>query len=203
MEDIAKQAGVVKKTVYLHWKSREELFETLLLREWLATIEELKQRLAADPAGATISSLARHVVYITINNPLFRATLLQDREMLGDLTHTRVGQTTLPLRMEMVTGYLEQLRQTGLLRTDIEPATQLKIISAIFMGFFMVDQFLPANARFRPEEMAESLAYTLHRAVEPDEPYAPEAVEKVTRTLDDFLNRLIGTLRPIYEQRIF
>src|SRR5579859_7095457 len=65
MDDIAKQAGVAKKTLYLHWDTREMLFETLLLREWLSTIQELRHRLLHDPAGATLSAVARHVVAIT------------------------------------------------------------------------------------------------------------------------------------------
>ena len=200
MDDIAKQAGVAKKTVYLHWKSREALFETLLLREWLSAIEELRQRLLNDPAGATLSSLARHVVSITANNPLFRAMLFQDTEMLGDLTRSSAGQSAMPFRLELTTTYLEMLRNAGLLRTDSTMETQMKMIAAIFMGYFVIDQFLPPGVPFLPGEMAEALAQTLHRTVEPDESFASEVVEKVTRAFDQLLGQLVDILQPIYEQ---
>ncbi|HEY4386032.1 MAG TPA: helix-turn-helix domain-containing protein, partial [Ktedonobacteraceae bacterium] len=72
IDDIARLAGVAKGTVFLHWKTREALFEALLLREWLLTIADLKRRLESDPAGATLSALTRHVVSIVIDNPFFR-----------------------------------------------------------------------------------------------------------------------------------
>lgn len=33
IDDIAQKANVAKGTVYLHWKSREELFEAMVQRE--------------------------------------------------------------------------------------------------------------------------------------------------------------------------
>src|SRR6266540_7253755 len=36
IDDIARQAGVAKGTIYLHWKTREELFTSLVHRERLA-----------------------------------------------------------------------------------------------------------------------------------------------------------------------
>ena len=60
IDDIARQAGVAKGTIYLHWKGREELFAALMLRERLALSDDLRERLAADPAGATLRGLVRH-----------------------------------------------------------------------------------------------------------------------------------------------
>lgn len=190
LDDIARQAGISKGTVYLHWKTREALFDALLLREWLSSIVDLRQRLSNDPAGATLSSLARHIVSIVRSNPLFRAMLLQDTEMLGDLTRSRVGQSAMQFRLEFTTTYLQKLRATGLLRTDNAMETQMKMIAAIFMGYFVVDQFLPPGFHFLPAEMAEALAYTLHRAVEPDELLPSKAVEEVTHLFTHLLDQL-------------
>ena len=33
LDDISRQAGVAKATIYLHWKTREELFTALTRRE--------------------------------------------------------------------------------------------------------------------------------------------------------------------------
>src|SRR5579884_3269032 len=40
IDDIAKQAGVAKGTIYLHWKTREELFLALLTREYISIAEK-------------------------------------------------------------------------------------------------------------------------------------------------------------------
>ena len=36
IDDVARQAGVAKGTIYLHWNTREELFAALIHRERLA-----------------------------------------------------------------------------------------------------------------------------------------------------------------------
>ncbi len=47
IDDIAKQAGVAKGTIYLHWKTREDLFLALLTREDLKLAEDMKQRICS------------------------------------------------------------------------------------------------------------------------------------------------------------
>src|SRR5437016_13798172 len=51
IDDIARQAGVAKGTIYLHWKSREELFQALVRREWLRSAKEALEGIFADPEG--------------------------------------------------------------------------------------------------------------------------------------------------------
>ena len=195
IDDIARQAGVPKGTIFLHWKTREDLFEALLLREWLSTITDLKLRLSNDPARVTLSALSRQIVLITASNPLFRAMLLGNTETLGDLIYSSTGQRAVQFRLEMAQTYLELLRNNGLLRTDLSGETLMKVLTAIFMGFFVVDQFLPPGSHFSPEELAETLALTLHRTFEPEEPPPPAAVEEVTRAFNRLLDRLIDALK--------
>src|SRR6202165_1062811 len=60
LDDIARQAGVAKATMYLHWKTREELFAALMKREKVELAEDIKQRIGDDPAGATLRGLLKH-----------------------------------------------------------------------------------------------------------------------------------------------
>ena len=55
IEDIAKQARVAKGTIYLHWKTREELFMALIYREETRLFTEIGQNMADDPDGLTLS----------------------------------------------------------------------------------------------------------------------------------------------------
>src|SRR5438445_4786549 len=60
IDDIAKQAGVAKGTIYLHWKTREDLFLALMAREGLKVTEDIKQRIASDPEGSTLRGFVKH-----------------------------------------------------------------------------------------------------------------------------------------------
>ncbi len=60
IDDIARQAGVAKGTIYLHWKTREALFRALMHRERLALLTDLRQRIVADPLGGTLHAMLKH-----------------------------------------------------------------------------------------------------------------------------------------------
>src|SRR5262249_4032939 len=67
MDDVAVRAGVTKGTVYLYFKTKEDLFKALIRSELLPNIELLETAAAADvPAAALIERLltiwAEHVV---------------------------------------------------------------------------------------------------------------------------------------------
>src|ERR1051326_4338711 len=46
LDDIAKQAGVTKGTLYQHWKTREALFEALLQREYHSFMVDFREQIA-------------------------------------------------------------------------------------------------------------------------------------------------------------
>ncbi|HYX49347.1 MAG TPA: helix-turn-helix domain-containing protein, partial [Ktedonobacteraceae bacterium] len=73
IDDIAKQARVAKGTIYLHWKTREDLFLALLIREDFKYAEDLKQRIASDPEGSTLRGFVKHSTLALLNNPLIKA----------------------------------------------------------------------------------------------------------------------------------
>src|SRR6478672_9596658 len=82
IDDIARQAGVAKGTIYLHWKTREDLFVALATREDIKLAEDIKRRIASDPEGSTLRGFVKHTTLALMKNPLVKAMLLNDTEML-------------------------------------------------------------------------------------------------------------------------
>lgn len=195
IEDIAKQAGVAKGTIYLHWKTREALFEALMIREWLIIAKEYHQHFTNDPEGVTLHALVKHGIYVSMNRPLVRAVMLRDLDMLGDLLHTPSGNAIAHMRLEAARAYMELLRNKGMIRTDLDPDTQIKMLSAISIGFLMVDQYMPDDYKFPLKDMTEALAETLHRTFEPPEPPSPEAVKEVTLIFEQLFRQLMEAIQ--------
>src|SRR5437764_7791489 len=94
IDDIARQAGVAKGTIYLHWKTREALFMALLTREYLTVIEEFRQHVLSDPENVTLHGLTRQAILLTMSRPLIKAMLLGDTDMLGELTRREYTDPT-------------------------------------------------------------------------------------------------------------
>jgi AcrR family transcriptional regulator len=167
IDDIAKQARVAKGTIYLHWKTREDLFMSLIIREDLKFGEDLKRRIASDPEGSTLRGFVKQTTLALMNNALIKALLLNDTELLGELASMEFSSATYPQRIENYKIFLEFMRNHGLVSTDIGIREQTYIFSAVWIGFLLADPWMPEEFKVSDEEMVELLADTVQRALEP------------------------------------
>lgn len=197
MDDIAKQAGVAKGTLYLHWKTRDDLFLALLVRERTRVTHEVQQRLAADPEGGTLHGMMKHATLMGLTNPIIKALMLQDTDMLGELARTEFSQHDIERRIAINGILLEGLRAQGVLRTDIDLDKQFYMLWAISIGFLLVDQFLPERLKFSAEQVADMTAETIQRTLE-----VRNATPQEQQTTADTLQSLSEQLRQQSEKEI-
>ncbi|KAB8144516.1 TetR/AcrR family transcriptional regulator [Chloroflexia bacterium SDU3-3] len=167
ISDIAQHAGIGTGTVYLHWKSKETLFESVLLRELQLLWGGLIQRVEADPREATLHRLLSALLRAIKLRPIACALFTRDTLMLGKLT-----QRSLIQQQSFIEGtdLLALLRELGLLRADVDPSVQLHTFSALWTGFVLVDQLLPPKDRPSLDVQTEALISTVQRTLEPDTP---------------------------------
>lgn len=197
IDDIARQSGVAKGTIYLHWKTREALFMALLTREYLTVVEEFRQHVLSDPDSVTLHGLTRQAILLTMSRPLIKAMILGDTEMLGKLTRREYADPTsvTQRRVEFGSIYIELLRSKGLVRTDISVREQLYMLLAITTGFLVTDQFMPDEYKVSLEESAEMAAETIRRTFDPGEPLSPEKVQEVHTIFIQLFDHLIDAVK--------
>lgn len=192
IDDIAREAGVGKGTLYLHWNTREALFAALILREKVAMAEDIKQRLACDPAGATLRGLLKHSALALLCRPLLKAVLLRDTEVFGKLAQSEQSSAISTEALAGFTNYLEVLREQGLVRTDLSLQALVALFGSIFIGFFLAQPLLPDAFRPSDEELAELMAETGHRTLEPREPVSSDTFQAASHTLTQYLDRSVA-----------
>ncbi|GAA4221091.1 AcrR family transcriptional regulator [Streptosporangium album] len=191
IEDIARRAGVAKGTIYLHWRTREELFAALLRRERVAMLNEVRRRVEDSPG--TLRDLLRLLASEVMNRPLMRAVLLGDSEVLGKLTRMkRDGEISAGLRSGFET-YLGALLEHGALRTDLSPAEHVTALVSILYGFLLVPQMMPEKYRMSNERLAELLADAGSRTMEADGPMTAESTRAIARATLDFVDFAVET----------
>jgi len=157
VDDIARQAGISKGAVYLHWKSKEALFEALLAREMVRTLDDLTARVEADPQGGTIARMYRHALLVLKDNALMRALYTQDSHILGD-TMRRYGPGRYTQRFLFGQAFVERLQAAGLVRDDLSAETLAYLMSVIAYGFVGIETIIPAAEAPSLEETAEAIA---------------------------------------------
>jgi AcrR family transcriptional regulator len=165
IDDIASRAGIGKGTVYLHWKTREELFEAVFEREALEAVEELVQRLRTDPDAWMLHRLVRSYFLAIMGRPLLKAVFLADAELLGKLA--RPGSGAHEHRHGLASGaYFELLADHGLLRADLRPEVVAYAVVAMLEGFIRAEAAADEQPGSDIQERADLLALTVQRAFE-------------------------------------
>lgn len=174
IEDIAGRAMIGKGTIYLHWRTKETLFEALLLRESTDLAEELLTGLHRDPVEVLPHRYARASYLIATRRPLTRALLTGNVELAGTLTDN-------PLRGQAAAHrYFELMLQHGLLRTDIVNLPYA--FGALMFGFYLVDNTNPAAA-LDPEAKADAVAHVVRSAFEPATQPGPDVLVTAAREM--------------------
>ncbi len=198
IDDIAKQARVAKGTIYLHWKTREDLFIALIAREKFRLLADVQQRMAADPDGWTMVSLVKHSTLATLQQPLMKALFLRDVDALGELVIRVEDSELYQSQMQGYMHLLEFLRQHGVLRDDVDLRTQVVMLVSVAWGFILVKPLLPEMFKFPDEETVEIMASTLKRVLEPDISPTIEQRRAAAQAFKAYTERLFASGREPY-----
>jgi AcrR family transcriptional regulator len=162
IEDVARGADIGKGTVYLHWRTREELFAAVIEREVRAAAQVLMRALEADEYGFLPHRVAPAYFLAVMDSPLLRGFLLADDELLGRLAHASSAGERHQLLSRR---YFEVLVEHRLLHEDLSPAVASHAFLAILEGFLRAEangEPVPAHLT----ERADVLAVTVQRALE-------------------------------------
>lgn len=194
IDDIARYAGVAKGTIYLHWKSREDLFTALMQREYIRLAEDIKQRIASDPEGGTLRGIMKHTMLGTMKSPLTKAVFLRDTDLLGEwLRKEQEDSVTFSQQIDQAFAFIEHFRAQGVVRDDMDARRLLYMLDAITIGFLVIDQYMPGDFKYSDEEIAEMTAEVIERtlasptSLQPDEQVKQETANTLTSYIDNVL----------------
>lgn len=136
VEEIARQAGVSKGLVYVHFESKDELLDAVLeetLREWREVTWEDVER-EASGALETIAVMHRSSVRFARSHPVLRTILARDARLLlhpGD-------QRTRASMAEWRQGLIDILRagiESGEIRPELDVERTADVIRLLHLSF--------------------------------------------------------------------
>lgn len=181
VDDIAGEAGVSKGAIYLHFKSKEALFEALILRESERVMEDMFERIDADPEGSTLFQLYTHALLAAISNPLIHALFTRDRRVLGDFQRRIVGTETMQQGLIFGRDFIVHLQDAGLVRRDLSAETITYLLAYMRMGFFMSENVLPPEYTPSVDVIMPAMATMLSTGLAPGGEHDSEAGKAIVR----------------------
>lgn len=200
IDEVAARAGVGKGTIYLHWRSREDIFHAVSAREAAAMTQAIVDAVRQDPAEVALHRYLRQLFVEAMERPVLRALYTRDADtldkFLAAVNHQRLEETKLGVNRD----YLGVLAAEGLLRSGLRPDDLDYTLPTIVFGFFAAEPFLPAAIELSLQQKADQLADTVRRAFEPPTAPAKDALKRAAakaipilgRLADDFLAATYG-----------
>lgn len=183
MSDIAEEAGASRRTVYVYFKGKEELFEALLYREYMQYSQTWLEQIEADPRGGTIGGYYRTLLNSVNSRPLMAAMMRRDRRVIGNYLRKR---DNLFARMQSgvnSSDVFRALQEAGAIRRDINPAVILHIVEMLSYGQLTIGDFKPLE-EFPPyDAVMEALADMMDRALVPEDGGNSEAGKAIVRQI--------------------
>ena len=187
IDDVAREAGVGKGTIYLHWKDKNELFGATLRRASRHLIDYTLRQIAADPDGGLPHRLWTHSMLAAFSDPLMAAVMSGKSDIVQGLISVFP-----PAALQQMAGdyeeYIDQLQRAGLIRTDLPVSVITFLTSALKIGVIYTPDLLGWNQMPSMEQLTEAISDLIRRWLEPDQP--PKDREVGKRFLIEWLEKL-------------
>jgi AcrR family transcriptional regulator len=168
IDDVAREAGVGKGTIYLHWKDKNELFRAAIWREQQRYSDELQRRIAADPEGGLLHRITIHGMLATLSNPLMAAIFRGN----SDIFNGFLGAYD-PRFLNQLLGdtdiYIAELQHNGLIRADIPASVITYLLTALKFGIINSPDLIRQERIPDMEQLTESLGDLIRRWLEPEQ----------------------------------
>ncbi len=198
VDDVAREAGVAKATVYRYWCSKEALFGTLLYRELRAVNRDFLARVEADPAGGTIGRIVYHGYAASYERPFLRALMTTESRTLGQYLRRHSAELA-RWQFRFDRQLVEALQEAGVFRRDLEPGLLTYLLSTVSLGLTSAAEFIPPEFTPPPEILTKALADMAQRAFAPpdggDSARGKAVLRAFLESLDASLEELERSIR--------
>lgn len=187
VDDVAREAGVGKGTIYLHWKDKNELFSAAIWREQRRYSEEVQRRIAADPEGGLLHRITVHGILAALTNPLM-ATLLRGNSDIFNGFLSAYDQSFLNRLLGDTDTYIVELQRAGLIRTDIDAPVITYLLTALKFGIINSPDLISQEHVPAMEQLAAALSELIRRWLEPER--LPGEIEPGKQLFSDLLKKV-------------
>lgn len=194
MNDIARQSGVSKSTVYLRWNKKEDLFESLIWRESREYTEDWIQRIEDDPDGGTYGAWMRHALGAFFDNEFLRVLYKQDRRMIGSMLERHGIEGMFTRRMQMFIGFFKQMQDANVVRKDIDAQTLSYLMNSLQYGFIHMVDIIPADYTPEMDATLTMMTEMLEKYIQPEDGGDSDAGKVVLRQFMTEIRTMLDTI---------
>ncbi|WP_027835030.1 TetR/AcrR family transcriptional regulator [Maritalea myrionectae] len=181
--DIAKEAGISKGAIYLHFKSKDDLIERLLIHAMLGFSANWFGAIEADPQGGLIGNMYLNMLKVIDQTPLMAVIMRQDGAILGNYLKKKDNFFVKNQRQGMRHEFVAMMQAAGAIRQDLDPKVVAHIMDMISFGMVTIAEFVPTEQIPPTDEVIKGIADFMHRALTPEQGADSETGKRILRQL--------------------
>lgn len=166
VSDIAREAGVSKGAIYLHWESKEALFEALLERETWRYGDDWLQRFDQEHGEWSFTTMFKLMLLTLQDYPFMLALFKRDQRILGSFL--RQDSKLLQQKFAINSELFRMMQETGTVRDDIPPRVIAHLLNLFAYGLVSIEEVVPAQDIPPFEDIIDGLAKLLDRGFAPE-----------------------------------
>lgn len=195
VSDIARAAGISKGAIYLHYKSKDELFEALLVREMAVYAETWMTNIEADPKGGTIGGMYKNMLGALNSSAFMTAVFKQDGRILGNYLRKPdnlfKNQQFKGTRQE----FIKMMQEAGLVRADLDTAVTAHIMNMLAFGLVSMEEVMDKAEIPPTEAIINGIADFMDRALTPEGGADSEAGKAIIKQLAETSRQQLAELQ--------
>lgn len=195
MSDIAAEAGVSRGIVYLHFDSKDSLFEALIRRQMLQYGQTWLDHIEDDPRGGTIGGIYRAVLYAINSQPFMAAIVKRDRAVWGKYLRKPDNLFASMQSGSMWVDTLHAMQDAGAVRQDVDVAVMAHIMDILGYGMVAIDDIKDPEDSPPMDVVMETIADMMDQILTPEDGGNVEAGKAIIR-------RLAATARAQFGQKM-
>ncbi len=193
VSDIAREAGVSKGAIYLHYDSKEELFEALIYQKTFQYSEDWLQRFENDQDEWSFISMFKLMLMTMQDHPFMVAIFKRDPQVFGSFL--RRDSSALQRKGAANTQLFSMLQEVGALRADMDPPVMAYLLNIFAYGLVSSEAVVPAEQTPPFDDVIEGLGKLLDRGMSSDDGGDREAAKALVQQISQGLQMQLKQMR--------
>ena len=183
VRDIARGAGVSKGAIYLHFESKDDLFEALLIRELQLYAGRWLDFLEADPKGGTLAAMYKNMLYAVESSTFMTALLKQDHRIFGSYLHKPDNFFRAAQNKSSRYEFVHLMQKAGAIRQDIDATVIAHIMNIMAYGLVTIGEVMAQEDIPPMKDIIEGIALIMDKALSTEDETNSDVGKAIVRQI--------------------
>ena len=183
--EIAKEAGIGKGTVYLYFKSKDEIVAHMFMRELSRHNMKWFDFVMEDPEGGLLHRMYINQLKAIVTSDLMQAIFKKDSRIFGNYLKKKDNFFSKNSSSTIGESFVRMMQDVNCIRRDVDPKLTAHIIDAVGFGITGISEIKDAEDMPEIDQVIDAVSVMMDRAFTPEDGGNSDEGKKVLKAIFD------------------